>query len=100
MKVVKEGDEYVVRILDEAGSPRSNGAGGWLDADGYVAELKGNANYAAAFASESKGGGGHRPNSAGGAPPARKSGELSSTDKIAAGLGKGEYTKSGQGAIV
>ncbi|SRR6266550_1031570 len=99
-KVVKdENGEYSVRIIGEDGSPRSNGAGGWLDLEGFVGELKTKPEYAAAFSSDSKGGTGHKSGSSNQQTPARKDGEKSPVDKIAAGLGKGQYTKAGQGAV-
>lgn len=86
-KVVKdENGEYSVRIMDDAGSPRSNGAGGWLDIDGFVSELKSNATYAAAFASEVKSGNGVKPGAGQGGALPKKDGEKSATDKIASGL--------------
>lgn len=92
-KVMKdENGEYSVRILDEAGSPRANGAGGWLDLDGFVGELKSNATYAAAFASDTKSGTGHKP--AGNQPaPRRADGEKSSIEKITSGLGKQQASR-------
>lgn len=56
VKVIQEGDDYVVRVVDKDGSPRSDGKGGWLDIDGLVAEMKTQAAYARAFESEAKGG--------------------------------------------
>jgi hypothetical protein len=94
--VADENGEFSVRILDEAGSPRSNGAGGWLDIDGYVGELKSNATYAAAFASEAKGGTGKKPGSEHNPAPGKKTdGERTSVDKIASGLQKGQFQRAG-----
>lgn len=97
-KVVQEGEDFVVRILDDAGSPRSNGAGGWLDIDSYVGELKSNTTYAAAFASEQKGGTGHQPGSSKQQPMPKQGAEKSSVDKIAAGLKKGNYARGAAAA--
>lgn len=99
-KVVKdENGEYSVRIIGEDGSPRSNGAGGWLDLEGFVGELKTKSEYAAAFASDSKGGTGHKSGSSNQQVAPKKDGEKSPVDKITAGLAKGQFTKAGQGAV-
>lgn len=98
-KVVKdENGEYSVRIMDDAGSPRANGAGGWLDIDGYVGELKSNATFAAAFASTANGGTGHKPGASGSQVPLKKDGEKSSMDKINAGLRAGKYQRGNNAA--
>ena len=95
-KVVKDEDgNYSVRILDDTGAPRSNGAGGWLDLDGAVAELKVKPEYAAAFASESKGGTGHKPGSAQQQMQQRQTGEKTATEKIQSGL----LALAGQGRV-
>jgi hypothetical protein len=91
-KVVQEGDDFVVRIVDADGEVRSNGAGGYLDFDGLVADMKRNASFAVAFKSEDKGGTGHVPGSAAKQAPQRQ-GEMSSTDKISAGLREAEKAR-------
>lgn len=87
-KVVQDGEEYVVRIMDESGSPRSNGAGGWLDIDGFVGELKGNTAYAGAFASEQKGGNGTKPGASNQKTQTNNTTEKTAVEKINAGLTK------------
>jgi hypothetical protein len=87
-KVVKdENGKYVVRILDDTGAPRSNGAGGWLDLDGYVGDLKAQPVYAPAFASDTKSGTGKKP---GFEQPVRQqqNGEKTAAQKIEAGLAR------------
>jgi hypothetical protein len=94
-KVVKdENGKYSVRIMDDAGSPRSDGAGGWLNIDGYVAELKGNATYGAAFASETKSGTGVKPGASQQTQQKKPGEEKTANEKIAAGLAKvGNYQR-------
>lgn len=87
-KVVQEGDDYVVRVLDDAGSPRSNGAGGWLDIDGLVGEMKTDTGFAGAFASQQKSGNDHKSNMSNQQKQKTQQGEKTSTEKIAAGLSK------------
>ena len=84
-KVVKDGEDYVVRVLDDAGEVRGDGKGGWMTVESIVKELKASKSYGRAFESEQKGGGGTPP---GGAhrPGQPQQGERSANDKIAAGL--------------
>lgn len=56
--VVKDGEEYVVRIKDPAGDYRGNGAGGFMSVADLVKELKASADYGVAFQSDAQGGGG------------------------------------------
>lgn len=62
-RVVKDGENYVVRVIDDQGDFRSDGAGGWMSVKDLVGEMKGSENYARAFESEAKDGGGKKPNS-------------------------------------
>lgn len=88
-KVVQDGDDYAVRIVDDQGEVRSNGAGGYMDFTGLVADLKTKPAYQPAFKSEVAAGTGHKPGAAQReAGPRRQEGEKSSVDKIAAGLAK------------
>lgn len=94
VKVVQEGDDYVVRVVDGNGDVRTDGKGGFLDIEGLVAEMKLNPTYARAFESETKGGGG---------APANKNAQQTRTvtdrdkmtpnEKIAAGLKKGQVER-------
>lgn len=97
VKVVPEGDEYVVRVVDASGDARSNGAGGYLDVDGFVAELKTQPSFAVAFKSEANGGTGHKPNTQTQKFTPKANGEKSSVDKIASGLAK-NLNESGRSA--
>lgn len=99
VKVVEDGDDYTVRVIDPAdGSYRMNTKGVFMSVDELVDELKKNPSYARAFESETKSGSGaHQQTRQTQAQTARSSGDkLSSTDKIAAGLRKGqvEHTRS------
>lgn len=85
VKVVQEGEDYVVRVIDDSGEVRSNGAGGYMDIDGLVAEMKTKPAYAVAFASEEKGGSGHKPGS-GQQQQQRTTTDLTANEKIAKGL--------------
>lgn len=87
-KVVKEGDDYVVRVVDEAGDPRGNASGGFMTVDDLVKEMKASPTFGRAFESEAPSGNGKPPGSGGGKPPVRQQGNLTPTQKIAAGLAK------------
>jgi len=56
--VVKDGEEYVVRIKDAAGDYRGNGAGGFMTVADLVKELKSSSDYGVAFASDAPSGSG------------------------------------------
>ena len=58
VKLVKDGDDYVVRVLDSAGDYRGDGKGGFMDVAQYVGELKTNKTFAGAFESDNQGGSG------------------------------------------
>lgn len=97
VKVVADGDNFVVRVVDAAGDARSDGKGGWLGVADLVKEMRGDKTYAMAFESDTKGGGGANPagkttststvnpNAGQGTP------KVSSISKIQAGLDKGQY---------
>lgn len=94
VKVVADGDDYVVRVVDKDGNVRTDGKGGMLDIEGLVAEMKLNTTYARAFESETKGGG---------SAPTRQNQQqtrvvtdrdkMTPNEKIAAGLKKGQVEK-------
>lgn len=86
-KVVKEGDDYVVRVMDDAGDPRGNASGGFMSVDDLVKEMKASPTFGRAFESEAPNGTGARPGS-GQTRPLVKQGEKTATDKIKAGLAK------------
>lgn len=90
VELVKDGDEYVVRVKDGAGDYRGNGKGGFLSVEELVAEMKGAKDYAAAFESDLQGGTGpgQRPGVMQRQQVQRDQNreDMSSTDRIAAGL--------------
>lgn len=85
VKVVKEGNEHVVRVLDAQGDPRGDGKGGFMTVEDYVKELKASPTYGRAFDSEAPNGGGKPPNR-GSAGVQKPQGEMNATQRIAAGL--------------
>lgn len=87
-RVVQDGDNYEVRIVDADGvTPRSNGAGGFLTLHELVKEMKGNKVFAANFESETPAGNGARPNNSGQrVATTQTKPEKSSADKIKSGL--------------
>lgn len=86
-KVIKEGEDYVVRVVDEAGDPRGNISGGFMTVEDLVKEMKASPTYGRAFESETPGGSGVKPN-VGKTTPRPQGQNLSPTEKIAAGLAK------------
>lgn len=87
-KVVQDGDNYVVRVVDNQGDVRSDGAGGWLSVEAFVSEMKNSDVYARAFESEQKGGSGTPPGSGKGSSSFNQRKDASPNEKIAAGLAK------------
>lgn len=91
VKVVEDGEDYVVRVVDAEGTYRGNGMGGFMTVAEYVKELKASKDYGVAFESEAPTGGGRQ-----GQPVSRQVAQqqavqqqreqMSATDKIAAGL--------------
>lgn len=55
-KVVEDGDEYVVRVLDAQGDYRGDGKGGFMGVEDLVKELKADKTFAGAFESDTLGG--------------------------------------------
>jgi hypothetical protein len=90
-KVVADGEDYVVRVVDPQGDFRSDGKGGFMTVAGLVAEMKTQEAFGRAFESEKATGTGARPGSM--ERPVRRdpNADMSATDKIAAGLKKGSY---------
>lgn len=89
-KVVQDGDDYVVRVVDSAGDFRSNGKGGFMSVNDLVAEMKTQETFGRAFESEASGGTGAKPGSM--HQRQQREGEpKSSVDKISAGLAKGQH---------
>ncbi len=97
VRVVQDGEDFVVRVVDVDGDFRSDGAGGWMGVAGLVAELKTSENYARAFESEAPAGTGIKP----GAPTQktpRQTSDLTPAQKIAQGLSKGQHRRGGAAA--
>lgn len=86
-KVVKDGEEYAVRVVDETGDPRGNASGGFMSVEDLVKELKAHATFGRAFESEAPSGSGSKPGS-GGQRPVKQPEQRTATDKIRAGLEK------------
>jgi hypothetical protein len=86
-KVLKEGEDYVVRVVDEAGDPRGNASGGFMTVEDLVKEMKASAVFGRAFESEASNGNGMRQQNVNRNPGNQKT-ELTATQKIAAGLAK------------
>lgn len=95
-KIVQNGEDddgrpiYEVAVVDSDGDRRMNTQGGHMTVADLVQELKSNEKYARAFESETPIGTGTAPGS-GKSPAPRQRQELSSTDKIAEGLKRGQY---------
>jgi len=86
-KVIQDGTDFVVRVLDSDGEARGDGKGGFMSVTDLVAELKVSPTFGRAFESEAPRGGGSPPASP--RPPSAsqpKGREMSATEKIASGL--------------
>lgn len=91
-KVVTEGEDYIVRVVDAAGDARTDGKGGFMGIPDLVKELK--VSYPMAFKAQASGGTGTRPGSGTQTTKiANKDGEKSSADKIRDGLAKRGWDK-------
>lgn len=58
VKVVEEGGEYVVRVLDKSGNPRVNGKGEFLSIEDLVSEMRQSDEFGRAFDATGTTGGG------------------------------------------
>lgn len=102
-KIVQNGEDddgrpiYEVAVVDADGDRRTNTQGGHMTIADFVQELKSNEKYARAFESEAPAGTG-TPAGAGRTPARHQQKEMTSTDKIAAGLQKGQYRAGGRAA--
>jgi len=88
-ELVKDGDEYVVRVKDGQGDYRGDGKGGFLTVAGLVAEMKGDKDYAAAFESAAPSGSGAgqgQPRPGLQRPLNQRREDMSPNDLITAGL--------------
>ena len=87
VKVVEDGDDYVVRVLDEAGDYRGDGKGGFMAITDLIAEMKASETYATAFESEAPKGTGAKPGQSQRAKPQRSDDtNLSARERIKKGL--------------
>jgi hypothetical protein len=85
-KVVKEGDDYVVRVVDEAGDPRGNASGGFMTVEDLVKEMKASPTYGRAFDSDGTQGSGTPPRQGSGTPPRQSNAPVTPIDRIKKGL--------------
>jgi hypothetical protein len=98
-KVVQNGEradgtpKYEVAVLDQDGDIRTNGRGDNMTVEDLVEEMKQSEKFGRAFDSETPSGTGAAPGRQGPNPGARQQNRdnMSSTDKIAAGLKGGKY---------
>lgn len=95
VKVVEQDGEFKVFVVDAQGDQRYSGITGQpMTIKELVAEMKANEKFERLFESEAPTGGGMRPGS-GQVTPRPQGQQLSATEKIAAGLGKGQYKARG-----
>lgn len=87
-RVVQDGEDYVVRVVDAQGDFRSDGKGGFMTVADLVTEMKTQEEFGRAFESATPGGNGAPPGGGGGRMPRREE-PKSSIDKISAGLQRG-----------
>jgi hypothetical protein len=85
VKVIQDGDDYVVRVVDAAGDPRGDGKGGFMTVGDLVKEMKSDKVFGRAFESDSGQGSGVKPGTTA-RQPSGQSAPKSSVDKIAARL--------------
>lgn len=83
---------YVTRVVDTEGNHRTDGKGGFMTVENLVTEMKTQDSFARAFESETPSGGGKQPGSGGNPNMSRDRSEMSSTQKIATGLSKGQHS--------
>lgn len=89
--LVKDGDDWVVRVKDGQGDYRGNGKGGFMTVEDFVNELKGSKEYGVAFESDMQGGGGDRSQRPGQGQRQQhdrqqNNDNMSATDRISRGL--------------
>lgn len=85
VKVVQDGDNYVVRVVDADGDAVGDGKGGFLTVSGLVKQLKADKEFGRAFEASGASGGGTPPGRKP-AVPGRESAAMTPTDRIKAGL--------------
>lgn len=87
VRVVADGEDFVVRVVDGSGDPRGDGKGGFMTVADLVTEMKAHPTFGRAFESPGQQGSGLKPGSTT-RQPGQQSQPRSSIDKIAAGLAK------------
>lgn len=99
VKVVEEDGKFVVHVVDGAGERRYSGVTGQpMTIKELVAGMKADPKYGRLFESEQQQGGGGMQPGAGTRKAPVQGATKSANDKIASGLGKGQYRTRGVGA--
>lgn len=93
-KVVQDGEDFVVRVVDQQGDFRVDGKGGFMSVADLVTEMKTQEGFNRAFESEAAPGSGAKPGSQNRVVTQRAEDSMSATDKISRGLQKGQYKKN------
>lgn len=89
--------KFEVVVMDGDGDVRTNGKGDNMSVEELVAEMKQSSTFARAFESEAPAGSGTQPGSTQTTRrPSTPKENMTSTDKIRAGLNKGSYAKGGR----
>lgn len=97
VKVAEEDGKFQVMVVDQAGDPRYSGTtGAPMSVRELVGEMKGQEKFGPLFKSDQRSGSGAPANGQRRAAPTRGRDEMSSREKIAAGLRKGQATRAGQ----
>lgn len=92
VKVQEKDGQNMAYVVDAQGDIRYSGITGQpMTIKELVGEMKANEKFGRLFESEDQRGGGGMPPTGGGRPPAPKGRVLSANEKIAQGLGKGQY---------
>jgi len=93
VKVSEESGQFAVNVVDQAGDPRYSGVtGAPMSVNELVKEMKATEKFGPLFKSDQKSGSG-APAEGQRRAPARNQADMSPTDKIAAGLAKGQADK-------
>jgi hypothetical protein len=81
-KVIKEGEDYVVRVVDETGDPRGNASGGFMTIEDLVKEMKASPVFGRAFESDNTQGTGTKPGSTQQRSQQKQNEPVNGTDRI------------------
>jgi hypothetical protein len=100
VKVVEDGEDYTVRVVDTEGSPRIDAkTGTFMTINALVEELKTDPEYAQAFKSTAVSGSGVRvPTKQTQVRVAPDRSGMTATERIKAGLAKGQFETSRRGS--